>query len=153
MTSPVAPIGLLYDATDLQSSDLQIFLQIVKGLNEPPSVRGSDYIVPARAGRVEANRINDVVSIVLEGHVAADPAETTTAGARASYRANVQAVRTLFRPDRGRATLLAVLEDGTQMTIEARPLNAVWSEPVPSEFGLVSIELEGYDDWAEVVGS
>lgn len=153
MTSGAATVGLFYAATDLQTSDLQVFLQIVHGLNESPSVRGTDVVVPARAGRVEANRINDVVAIVLEGFVRADPAETTTSGARASFRENVKAIRTLFRPDRARATLLAVLEDGTQWSIEARPLNIVSSEPVPSEFATVSIELEGSGDWAEVVGS
>ena len=153
MTSSVAPIGLTYDGVDLQSSDLQIFLQIVHGLNESPAVRGVDYIVPSRAGRIEANRINDVLSIVLEGHVRADPSETTTSGARASYRANVNTIRTLFRNDRARADLVATLEDGTILSISARPLNTIWSEPVPSEFGSLSVELEGYDDWAEVVGS
>lgn len=154
MTSPVGIIGLTYDGSDLQLSDLQVFLQIVRGLNEPPTVRGSDYVVPALAGRIEANRVNDVVSIVLEGIVRADPAQTTTSAARASFRNRVQSVRTLFRPDRARAPLVATLEDGTIWTISARPLpGIVWSEPVPSELANVSIELEGYDDWTEVVGS
>jgi len=148
MTSPLAPIGLTYDGFDLQTADLQIFLKIVQGLNEPPSVRGEDYIVPARPGRVEANRINDVLNIVLEGYIFADPAQTDTAGARASYRNNVQAIRNLFRPDRDRASLVATLEEGSVWTIEALPLSGqVWSEPVPSEVAKVSIVLEGYDDW------
>ena len=153
MTSPVATIGLTYDGSDLQTSDLQIFLQIVHGLNEPPSVRGVDYVVPVREGRVEANRVNDVLSIVLEGHVRGDPSQTTTSGARSTFRNNAQTIRALFAPNRARADLVATLEDGTIVSISARPLNAVWSEPVPSEFAAVSIELEGYDDWAEVVGS
>lgn len=153
MTTAVGIVALSYDGTDLQQSDLQLFLQIVHGLNETPSVRGSDYVVPARAGRVEANRVNDVLSIVLEGHVTGDPTETTTSGARSSFRDNMQALRFLFRPDRARADLVATLENGTVLAISARPLNIVLSEPVPSEFAAVSIELEGYDDWAEVVGS
>lgn len=154
MTSPVASIGLIYDGTDLQPSDLQVFLQIVHGLNEPPSVRGSDYVVPALAGRVEANRVNDVLQIILEGFVRANPSETTTSAARSSFRSNAQAIRTLFAPNRARAALVATLEDGTVMSISARPLpGQMWSEPVISEFAQVSIELEGYDDWVEVVGS
>lgn len=153
MTTAAATVGLFYDATDLQTSDLQVFLQIVRGLNETPSVRGVDYVVPALAGRVEANRVNDVLSIVLEGFVRGDPSETTTTNARSSFRDNMQAIRTLFDPTRARATLLAVLEDGSQWSISARPLNIVSSEPVPSEFATVSIELEGSGDWAEVVGS
>ena len=153
MTSPVGAIALSYDGSDLQSSDLQIFLQIVHGLNESPSVRGTDYVVPARAGRVEANRVNDVLPIVLEGHVRADPSDATTSGSRSSFRTNVTALRTLFRNDRARADLVATLEDGTVWSISARPMNTIWAEPVISEFATLSVELEGYGDWAEVIGS
>ena len=52
MTSPVATIALSYDNVDLQESDLGIFLQIVRGLNEVPDVRGKDWIVPSTAGRI-----------------------------------------------------------------------------------------------------
>lgn len=149
MTSGLATIGLTYDGTDLQTSDLQIFLEIVHGLNETPSVRGIDVVVPGLAGRIEGNRINDVLVITLEGLIRADPAETTTAGAQESYRDNCQAVRALFAPDRLRADLVATLEDGTTLTISARPMpGMIWSEPIKSEVAQVSIELEAYGDWA-----
>lgn len=150
MTLPIASIPLTYDGTSLQSSDLQIYLQITRGLNESPSVRGVDVTVPALAGRVEANRINDVLSIVLEGHVTADPADLTTATARDSYRTNVMAVRALFATNRARADLVATLEDGSTATISARPLNLLWGESVQSEYATVNIELEGYGDWVVV---
>lgn len=153
MTSPAATVGLTYAATDLQQSDLQWFFQVVKGLNEPPSVRGVDVTVPALTGRIEGNRKNDVLAIELVGWVRGDPAETTRSNAIASYRDNAQAIRTLFATNRARAELIATLENGSVLSISARPLNAIWTDAVQSEFVNVSIELEGYDDWTEVSGS
>jgi hypothetical protein len=153
VTSAVAAIGLTYAGVDLQRSDLQIFLEIAVGLGEVPSVRGTDIIVPGLGGRIEGTRVKDVLPLELRGHVRADPAETTTAGARASFAANRATLRSLFASDRLRADLVATLEDSTVLTISARPLSIVWNEQVVSEFALLSVELEGYDDWAEVTGS
>jgi hypothetical protein len=153
MTSAIGAVGLTFDGTDLQPSDLSVFLQIVHGLNETPSVRGVDVVVPALAGRVEANRVNDVLPIVLEGFCRADPSTTTTEDARESYRTNQRALRTLFASNRERADLVATLEDGSELVISARPQpGMIWNENVISEFATISIELEGYDDWA-IVGS
>lgn len=146
MTSAIAPIGLAYDGVDVQTSDLQIFLEIIWGTT--PSVRGSDVIVPGLAGRIEGNRINDLLVIPLEGLVRANPATTTTATARASFRDNVQTVRSLFAPNRARANLVATLEDGTTATISARPLpGIIVAEVIASEVARISIELEAYGDW------
>lgn len=150
MTSPVATVGVEYDGFDCQQVDLQIFIEIIKGLNEVPSVRGTDSIVPALAGRAEGLRINDVLKIELAGFVRADPALTTAADQQASYRTNMDTVRGLFATNRLRADLVATLEDGTQRTISARPLNMIVQEVIASIFVYVSIELEGYDDWGPV---
>jgi hypothetical protein len=148
MTNALATVGLTYDSVDLQASDLQVFLEITHGLNETPSVRGVDVVVPGLAGRIEGNRINDVLVITLEGLIRADPSETTPAGARASYRDNVQTMRELFAPARLRAELVATLEDGTSISINARPMpGMIWSEPIKSEIAQVSVELEAYGDW------
>lgn len=147
MTSAVATIGLTFDGQDLQTSDLSIFLEIVRGLNEPPTVRGKDITVPALAGRIEANRVNDVLPIELRGLVRASSSATDRDDQMASFRANVSAVRALFATNRARADLVATLEDGTEQSISARPLNLVWGEVIQSEYATVSIELEGYDDW------
>ncbi len=153
MSSPVATVGLFYDSDDLQQSDLSIFLQIMHGLNEPPQVRGTDSIVPALAGRSEGIRVNDILQIELVGIVQADQSETVLAAQRASFRTNATVLRNLFRTNRLRAPLVAILEDGTILTIDARPINAIWNERVPGQFAEVSIQLEGYDDWAEDAGS
>lgn len=153
MTSPIATVGLTYASTDLQPSDLQWFFQIVKGLNEPPSVRGVDVTVPALAGRIEGNRTNDVLAIELVGWVRADPTDTSRSGAIASFRDNAQSIRALFATNRARADLVATLENGDVVSVSARPLNAIWSDTIQGEFMSVNVELEGYDDWAEVAGS
>lgn len=153
MTSPLAAVGLTFDGVDLQLDDLTIFLEITRGLAEPPSVRGVDVIVPGLPGTIEANRINHTLSILLEGFVRADPDATTLADAQASFAATRAAVRTLFATNRERALLVATLEDGSVVSISARPMNSAWVTIVPSQFASVSIELEGSDDWSAVEGS
>jgi len=69
MTNAVAVIGLTYDGTDLQAADFGVFLELVRGLNEPPAVRGVDLIVPSRAGRIVRNRVADALTIELRGYV------------------------------------------------------------------------------------
>ena len=69
MSNAVAVIGLTFSGTDLQTSDFGIFLEIVRGLNDSPAVRGVDLIVPSRAGRVVRNRVGDVLTIGLHGYV------------------------------------------------------------------------------------
>lgn len=150
MTSGLASIGLSYDGVDLQDWDNGVFLQVVVGLNEPPSVRGVDVTVPSLPGRIEANRVNDVIAIELRGIVRADTITTTTTTARSSYRLNAAAIRALFATNRARADLVATLEDGTDVVISARPLNLLWPESIQSEFANLSVQLEGYDDWAPV---
>lgn len=151
MTSTVAAVGVFYDTEDLQRADLSVFATIVRGLNESPKVRGTDSIVPALAGRIEGLRINDVLVIELSVVVQPDGGLDDGQDQRESFRTNQRYVRTLFRPDRARAQLLVVLEDGTQLFVDARPINAIWRELVPSVAAVASIELEGYGDWTEVV--
>jgi len=150
MTSPVAVIGLTYDGTDIQASNLSVFFQIRRGINEAPTVRGTDITVPALAGRIARNRIVDMLSIELVGQVTTDPAQTDPDDAKASYRNNWQTVRALFATNRDPAALVATLEDGTIQTIQARPLNITVPLEMPGWFAQVTIELEGYGDWGPV---
>lgn len=148
MTNAAAPIGLTANSTDVQDADLGIFLEIVRGLNESPSVRGTDTIVPGLAGRVARNRVADVLTIELRGIVTGAGADE--AAQRSDYRTNVNTVRALFDPT-SLVTLVAALEDGTSATITARPLNLVWDQLLPT-LANVSIEMESIDpDW--VIGS
>lgn len=140
MSSGAAVIGLTYDGTDIQQADYGIFLEIVRGLNEPPQVRGIDTVVPGLPGRVPRNRVVDVLTLELRGFVTGD--------GRAAFRANAATVRALFYPTNDPAVLVATLEDGSTATITARALpTQLWGQVVP-EFATVSIELESVDpDW------
>ena len=153
MTTAVAPVGLTFKGVDLQPADMQWFFEIERGLDEVPTVRGKDTIIPGLAGRFEQNRRNDTLSIVLKGWVRADPTITDLDDARASYRQNMLTIRTLFAPDAVRGELVALVEDGTSQEIMARAMNIIGGRYIASEMRVLSIELEGYDDWAEVAGS
>lgn len=149
MTSELATIGLVWDGTDLQDWDQGIFIEIVKGVNETPKVRGSDVLVPALAGRVEGNRVNDILDIELRAFIRASSAATSNADAIASFRDNMATVRSLFASNRDRAVLEATLENGTVQEIVARPLPGIqWEEPVKSQLAIGYIEMEGFDDWS-----
>lgn len=148
MTNPAAVIGLTYSGTDVQLADFSIFLEIKQGFDETPQVRGSDIVVPALAGRLTGSRVNDVLPIVLEGIVGADPAMTTTATARTSCQAKRATVRSLFASNRARATLVATPPSAVAVSISARPMpGMIWTELIAGELYRVSIELEGYGDW------
>jgi hypothetical protein len=145
VTSPVAVIGLTYRGTDLQSADLDIFFEIVRGLAEPPSVRGEDWIVPARAGRLPTNRVADVLRIELRGHVRGSGVDEDAQ--RADFAANRATVRALFSPTLDPGPLVATLEDGSVQNVDARTLDTIWNQVQPS-FAFVSVQLESVDpDW------
>lgn len=148
MSNPWVVVGLTYDGGELQMDDFSIYLNIITGLNETPSVRGDDTIVPGRAGRSEGNRINDIITLVLGGVVMADPTITDTDASKANFRSRLRVVRALFAPDRVRADLVATLEDGSVWTISARPMNIVTTTLIPGAYWEGSVELEGYDDWS-----
>lgn len=170
MSNAVAVIGLTYRGTDIQEPAFGIFLEIVRGLQEVPTVRGTDVIVPGRAGRILGTRVSDVLKIELEGIVTGagvgigvsawiadgwtDPglhgptigSSDDAAGERSSYRAKAKALRALFDPTIS-GPLVASLEDGTTKTINARTLNTIWDQPIPI-LARVNVQLESVDpDW------
>lgn len=145
MTLPIIPVT--YDGIALFDFDLGICLELVVGLVETPSVRGTDTTIPAAPGSLAGDRVNDVLALELRGDVFSGIAETTGDDMRASHWTNLRTLRTLFRPDRDRAPLVATLPDGTILTIQARPKNIVSQETIPGERSEVSIALDGDDDW------
>ena len=147
MTNAVAVIGLTFGGTDIQQDPFGIFLEIVHGLNEVPSVRGVDTIVPGLAGRIARNRVTDVLLIELQGLVAG--LGTDEAAQREDFRDLVATFRALFDPT-VIAALVATLEDGGTSTIAARTLNIIWEQIVPS-MARVNIQLEAVSDWVVTV--
>ncbi|MFZ0324742.1 MAG: fibronectin type III domain-containing protein [Actinomycetes bacterium] len=140
MANAVATIGLTYRGTDVQEAfngSAAIFLEIVRGLNEHPSVRGMDLTVPGRVGRIQGTRVKDMRLVELRGIVmgATGATELTT------FRTKVLAFQTLFDPTLS-GSLIATLEDGSTLTLtNVRTLNLVWDEIAPA-FARVSVELE-----------
>jgi hypothetical protein len=147
MTSPLAVVGLTADGIDVQTFGDGIFLEIVVGLAESPVVRGEDTTIPAAAGSLEGNRINDYLPIELRGRVRAADGVTDLDAMRASHYANLMTVRTLFAPNRPRMPLVASLPGGSTLTIQAQPLNTISAEVAAGEETELSISLRGDGDW------
>lgn len=146
MSTTIAPVkDLTYGGTDIQ--DLRgIYLEIVSGLAEPPSVRGADTVVPGRPGRIRRNRVADTQPIELRGWVCGDG--DGEAAQRADFATNRAAFRALFSPTAGDRVLSCTLEDGSTATINASALAAtIWNQIVPT-YAEVSVRLESVDpDW------
>lgn len=149
MSNGAAVIGLTFDGTDVQQNPIGIFLEITKGLNEGPEVRGTDTVVPGLTGRIARNRIADRWVIELQGYVAG--IGSTEAAQREHFRDLVTTFRALFDPTALPATLAAETEDGGTQTISARTLPTVlWEQVVPS-MARVSVQLEAVEDWVVTV--
>jgi len=151
MTSAAAVVGLTYRGTDIQDTD-GIFLEIYRGLIEPVEVRGVDLIVPSRSGQIVRNRKGHRLGIGLRGWIRGVDASAPIdeAGDRSDFATNRAAFRTLFDPTLDPGALVATLEDGSSRTIDARTLNVIPDQVVPT-FVRVDVELESVDpDWTVV---
>jgi hypothetical protein len=142
----VGIIGLTVDATDVQQFPFGIFLELVRGLNEPPRVRGVDTVVPGLAGRIARNRTGDGFILELHGYVAGLGTSGYAQGA--SWRDQVNTFRVLFDPTQDPVGVVATLEDGSTATCSARTLpTVVWVQRAPT-CAEVSVEMESLDtDW------
>jgi hypothetical protein len=144
MTNALAPIGLTYNGTDIQQSTIGIFLEIIRGLNEGPSVRGTDTVVPSLPGRIARNRVRDVIALELEGVVMGSG--SVYADQIEDFRGLVNTLHALFDPTAMPADLVASLENGSTATIAARTLNILWDQDTPLS-ARVNIALEAVEDW------
>ncbi len=139
---------LEYDNVALVHASLDWVLWLTRGLNDVPTVRGRDDVVPHLDGRVVRNRRADVLQLELAGWVLAhgDDLDETVA----NFRTSVRALQTLFDPALDPRVLSATLEDGSAAAISARvvpPISIV--EVVASHVARVSVALESVDPyWA-----
>jgi hypothetical protein len=140
-----AVVGLTYRETDLQEDPLGLFLEIQKGLDEPPAFRGTDTLVPSRDFQIARNRRPHSRMILLEGYLYGDESDE-----RADIRTRILDLFTgpspLFDP-RLVGELVATLENGQTATIDARTVNVL-----PGLIGpgvrRYSVELEAnWGDW------
>jgi hypothetical protein len=152
MSNAAAVIGLTFRSVDIQRADFSVFLEVKRGLNEIPEVRGQDTVVPGLAGRYFRNRVADRRTIELRGFVSGYDATPSEAADRRDFRHRVEELRDLFDPTLDPGTLAAALEDGGTATIEARATNVVWNQVAPS-LHEVSVEMESVDPEWVVMGS
>lgn len=152
MANAAAVIGLTYDSVDLQRSDFSVFLELKKGLNELPEVRGKDTVVPGLTGRYYRNRVADRRELELVGYVSGYDATPSETADRRDFRHRVEELRALFDPTADPATLAAALEDGGSATIEARVTSVVWNQVAPS-LASVSVQMESVDPEWVILGS
>ena len=151
MTSAAAVVGLTFRGSDIQLVD-SIYLEIYRGLVEPVEVRGIDLIVPSAAGQSIRNRVGHRLGIGLRGWIRGvdTSAPIDEAGDRSDFATNRAAFRVLFDPTLAPGALVATLEDGSSQTIDARTLNVIPDQVVPT-LVYVDVELESIDpDWAVV---
>lgn len=141
MPNAVAVIGLTFRAADLQRSDFSVFLEIIKGLNDLPSVRGTDVVVPGLTGRIVRNRVADKRDIVLSGFVRGVGGSPTESSDRAAFRVVMDEMRTLFDPTLTPGDLIATLENGSTARIAARTLNLIEDNQLPT-LSKINVELE-----------
>jgi hypothetical protein len=147
MSNAAAVIGLTFRSVDIQRADFSIFLEVAKGLNELPEVRGKDTIVPGLTGRYFRNRVADVRQIELVGYVSGFDALDAEQANRRDFRHRVEELRALFDQTQDPGELEAALEDGGTATIDARATNIVWDQIAPS-LARVSVQMESTDpDW------
>jgi hypothetical protein len=146
MTNAVATIGLTYRGTDVQEAfgnSAAMFLEIVRGMNESPSVRGSDITVPGRAGRIAGTRVDDVLTVELVGLVQG----ATGATATTTYHAKVATFRALFDPTVSGSIVATMPDTSTRTLTSCRTVSVVWDEITPFA-ARVSVVLESIaPDW------
>lgn len=87
---------LKFNDVELQRDDLTVHLEIIRGLDELPSMRGADTVIPHLEGRVDRLWVADTLDVELEGFVQGDGA--TEALRRASFRTLMEELKVLFFP-------------------------------------------------------
>ena len=143
---------LTFDGTDIHDR-AGIFLDITSGFDDVAEVRGTDVIVPGRAGRTPLSRVKDRRLIELTGYVLGTGA--TLVLQQQAYRAKIVILQALIAPTGAAKSLVVTtpymgLPSGSK-TISARYLNAIWDVVVAEYFCRVSIQLEAVGnppDWA-----
>lgn len=147
MADLAAVHDLTFDSTSFQTDPIGVHVEITRGLNESPAVRGEDDVVASLAGRVSYPRLDDILAIEGEGVVLGSG--STVEDQQADYRAQILTIRTILAAGKlNPKTLSCVLEDGTTATIEARVVDYNVDEVVASLAAEIKIAWESVvPDW------
>lgn len=125
---------LTANGTELQPLNGKHHFYVYGGIDDMPSVRGADWVVPGLAGRVVPSvsaRINDVLLVELRGFVHGIGA--TEDAARQDYRATMDALQAIFLPTLNPWPLVMYgpvggVGSGRKRTIQVRYLDMVPSD-------------------------
>ena len=148
---------LVADSLELQSVSNGYMFEITQGgLDAHPDVRGSDTIIPGKAGREFRDRITDVRPITLHGIVMGAEGSSTAE----SFRTRMDALKLVFDPveDPFPLTIHAPLHGlttGESATLNIRFLRFV-SISFNEHYRLMDIECECVDsspEWVVSTGS
>ena len=149
MSVPVRPVESFSgsDLNTISGSTPRLTFWLVRGLDELPEVRGLDTVIPGAAGRVARNRIRDIRTIEIQGHIAG--VGSTAAAQTDDFRDAMETLRALFDPTAAAATLVVGLEDGTRSaSINCRPVNSM-TRYVSDVGAEMNVELEAIgSDWS-----
>lgn len=147
--------GLTYRGVSLWRADGSVRLRIVEGRwFDPPQIRGTNRVIPARPGQRRRNRVIEYMPIVMDGHIEGQGA--TLAAKRANYLALRAELAPLWD-----ATLVAAGQlvetqldvAGTEKVALADFVSAMWDREVLGFFVRArSIELHAVTPpfWANV---
>jgi hypothetical protein len=148
MTNNLAAItALTYDDESLQTDPIGLHLELVRGINEIPAVRGEDDTVSALPGRVAYPRLADILPLELAG--VALGSGSVVADQQSDYRTLMGVVRELLaRGSLNPLVLAGTLEDGSTATINARVVDYQVTETMASISAEIRVALESVDpDW------
>lgn len=118
--------GLMANGTDLTRTDLRILMRVTSGLGEVWEVRGRDTIIPSAHGQTARNRKRNRLVIVAEGMIQGDGA--TRDLQEIDFVTLQDIIRDLMDPTQSPYTLEVTREDGSQVSITARPINVMWGD-------------------------
>lgn len=139
---------LSFGGTDIHDRT-GIFFDIVAGFRGVAEVRGTDSVIPGKAGRTARSRVKDRRLIRLHGYIRGVGA--TLVAAQQDFYTNTEAAKTLFDPDDAAKALVASdpymgLSSSATATITARVLNVIEGREVSGTFQEWDVVLEAVGD-------
>ena len=151
---------LTFDGTDIREATAPtaggLFFDIVAGFRGIAEVRGSDRILPGKAGRTARSRVKDRRVIRLHGYIHGGPTSGSLVTRQQDFLANVVVAQALFDPDDAAKDLVATdpymgLSAAATSTISARVLNVIEGREqmgVYQEWDVVLEAVGDPPDWA-----
>jgi hypothetical protein len=144
---------LEYRGLGISGENRDICIDLIEGMWQPTQIRGRDWIVPKRDGRIYGNRRADTLVVPLAGFIRGDPFLPDLTDRRETFNDNVTAVMAVMDTTLEPGSLIASsgylgLPAGSTATLECRVRNAAPGKIESyrtSPFQLWTFELEAID--------